>query len=364
MNLLLQIALSRLQIDSYSRPYHIIVSNSTSHFPYPEQPIIFTLLIILSITVTLSNGAVLLLYITKRKVRKTASIFIINLVVADFQNGIISLPLTAALVATQTASGYTTIPVGLCIFMTSFPNSLVMVTFISIVLVSVERFLSIMIPLHYHRIITTRTSGIAISITWFLGIVFSFLPTLGISRDSRCAVKCDETYPFSAAYIYFVLYGIICLPMILVVIMYAAMYRIAKRHLAQIAKLDHLAQLRTMKESRTLINSSKAARTTFIMFIVFALCWLPSVITIQIFLVCNDCTRDCHLNHRALDVGLNVATTLTFSNSALNPLIYSFRNPVLKQYLRALVCCRCRRNHRIGSSDIGIRSIDRNLSES
>ena len=95
----------------------------------------------------------------------------------------------------------------------------------------------------------------------------------------------------------------------------------------ELNKFQNQTAVSKLKQRR----NARAAKTTFLIVFSFIFCWLPWTSLSIAFIFCQECS---------LTVPYEVAWflwMLGFSNTAINPILYSFRSPEFKKAVREIV---------------------------
>ncbi|CAH1789859.1 unnamed protein product [Owenia fusiformis] len=337
---------STIRIDTYNTTEEVATKPGA-------RSAITACILMLAVFITFTNGMIICFYMLKPNVRKHVSVFILNLVVVDFQNGILAVPL-AAFRRELSASPNTY----LCAFSSVWPPVLLLAVISSILLVAADRLISIIKPFQYNEIVTRPRKGIAITTVWVWSIMFGCAPLIGSRTPGGIRISvfpgeivdafCDEHYVYTQTYILFYLSLGILAPLIAIISIYIAMYRIAQRHIKainaiQTASNDTEYEVKGGKVNK-IVNISKAAKTAFIMSTLFVLCWVPFMIVLQLLILARISDLSKYLDSSKIEIGLGGAAFLAYLVSCVNPIIYSLRTPTLKQNLRLTFCWICHRN--------------------
>ena len=304
-------------------------------------PLLAAITVCLSLLTTAFNLGIIASYIVRTRIRLVLGVFVFNLCLVDFLNGCIALPLTVIYPRGSADIWGRNLSGPACVFITFWPTSLVVIAYLSIVLVTTERFVAILFPMTFYRIVTTARCIAVVIAIWAYSIIYTFAPAFAIELDPSDPYDyiegCHGLYVYSQIYMDFFLIGILCLPLIFVIVMYMTMYFIARKHLKAIAAVTLPDPMRNQKDKR-LLHHSKAAKTTFIMTSIFLVCWLPFLIIMLLSDICNFDTCPEFTSPQALMIGRIATTCLAFVNSAINPWIYGYRNPIIKRELKAMFC--------------------------
>lgn len=164
---------------------NVTLENKTYHTPFQNEfEVTLSLisaicLLIISVTTAVGNGILCLaMYKDPLKCFRTSPmLFVANLAVADFFTGFIVDTLYAAynfgyyqgqdyesVITAGDHASYITVNVSLC----------------TVVVLVIDRFLALKIPIRYRNVITRRTAGCIIAVLWVYSILFSFLRNMGV----------------------------------------------------------------------------------------------------------------------------------------------------------------------------------------
>ena len=176
-------------------------------------------------------------------------------------------------------------------------------SFLTVVAISVDRFLAIHLHLRYQELVThERVVAVVISI-WILSLLF---PPLIVYLNSKKPVHMGMAVIFGFC---FIITGVI----------YSRMYFTACHHANQIQVLQ--VQVTQNSQIESAARKRKSAISMFYVYLVFLVCYLPGY-----------CVGITYLNNliqsppsSALDGVYLYSLTLVFLNSSLNPVIYGWK---------------------------------------
>ena len=169
-------------------------------------------------------------------------------------------------------------------------------SFLSVVAVSVDRFLAVHLHLRYQELVTHKRVVVVVIATWVLSasnFLFTFL-------------NLQKVYQL-------ILSIMVVTGLILTTIVYTRIYFIARRHKNQIQSL----QIRQVEQTSEMARFTKlvhSAVSVFYVYILLLACYSP-------FIICIRIENSSVVAKRFLVVSL----TLLFLNSSLNPIIYCWR---------------------------------------
>ena len=169
-------------------------------------------------------------------------------------------------------------------------------SFLSVVAVSVDRFLAVHLHLRYQELVTHKRVVVVVIATWMLSASNSLLTFLNL--QDVCLLT-------------FLIMG--CVGVILTTIVYTRIYLIVKRHRYQIQSLQ-INQVEQTSEMARFTKLVHSAVSVFYVYILLLACYSP-------FVICMGIENSSVVAKRFLAVSL----TLLFLNSSLNPIIYCWR---------------------------------------
>ena len=180
----------------------------------------------------------------------------------------------------------------------------------SIFLLTTNRFVSIIRPLRYPKLITCKRAAALVGCVWFVAIFVPTLSMIGLAYNMKAIVHITR---------YFLAFYIVSSSA-----MYTYMYILARKFRRELAQLKYAVtgQLQTSSDE------FRSLRSLFIVAGTFAVCWLP--MTIGFFL--TDRNTDPDLFYRSF----SFTAPLIVLNAVLDPTIYYFRSRGFRHSLKTL----------------------------
>ena len=270
----------------------------------PQQATVFGIFYVLLSVITVLGNALVIAAVWKDplKILKTSptNLILLSLAIADLTVGLFVIPGAASwylrVGVTETdpwhsqfiiltlRQGFLTVSVGHVLFLT------------------VDRYFALATPLKYRTKITKRTVVWVSSSIWICGI-------------SQAMVVSILHLHFAITWFIFIVVIFLLAETIYV------LYLMILRHLMKHSK----ARILLENYQSNVVSLHQRERKVFrvIVSVVFAFdcCFTPWVATQALLYFC----KSCHSHLEALMVCYNVTTVLMFANSALNPLLYSWR---------------------------------------
>ncbi|KAI8482307.1 Adenosine receptor A2a [Branchiostoma belcheri] len=265
-----------------------------------------------------------------RRLRGTTNYFIVSLAVADICVGLLGIPF-----AIVTYLGFPDNFHG-CLMMLSFIIITTQSSIFSLLAIAVDRYVAIMNPLRYEYLMTTRTARWAIALTWALSLLIGMVPLMGWNlgpSQNGCAFTAVIDFDY---FVYFNFFGCVLTPLLIMGFIYSTIFWSVRKQLRSIKSTD-ITTSAIEKKKKYFKKEVKAAKSLAIIVGLFAVCWLP-LHTLN----CIDhlCREACPYPYELL----MTAILLSHANSAVNPVIYAFRNRDYRNTFKSLVqscffCC-------------------------
>ncbi|XP_071950005.1 melanocortin receptor 5-like [Antedon mediterranea] len=274
-------------------------SNYTLAYPAPpdgddELSVPYFIYAIIGVLAAAENAVAILIVISSKRFRKKRNVFLFSLTLADFTVGILSF-----LVYFETF--YKSNMFG------SILDAMFLVSMISISAVCIERYIAIVAaPFTYKHIVTFKKCIIVCFLYWVLTIVI----VIGV---------------YSFTYDKWTRLAFCIVTLITILANYILYFKISR----VLSANDHDV---TQNLGQNVIGRSKRLIQSFIILLVIAtVCWLPLCCFYIIAVFSKSVDENAYV--------LNVLYCVSLCNSFINPYIYWYRLPGMKEALRSLVCC-------------------------
>ena len=265
--------------------------------------------------------------ITIHAIRRTASLpkplktLLLGLAVSDLCTGLFAHPFYVArmvkFVNERTTVRDKSAPVNVAF--SRITNFLFFASFLSVLVLTVDRFLAIHFHLRYQQVVTYKRS--------FVVVISLFMVSASLSSVS---------FWFKHAFTIQTVFEIVCLTITL--LLYCRIYSIVRRHRSQM----HAQQVRheaaeNREEKVNAERGFKLARSTFYVYLIFVICYSPQMCI-------NVISINSGGRKQTADDIFPYFWTLALLNSSLNPLIYCWRirhiRCTVKDILRKMFHCR------------------------
>ncbi|KAM4620325.1 histamine receptor H2b [Polymixia lowei] len=274
-----------------------------------------------------------------RRLRRIANCFVVSLAVTDLLLGLLVLPLSATL---ELRSGNWPLGGTMCNIYVSLDVMLCTASILTLLAISVDRYLVISAPLCYSRRVTPVKVALAITAIWTSSLAVSFLPIhlgwntadfsvqhldWGIGEDKE-GQYCS--YEWNNNYVLLDSFGMFYLPLMVMCGMYLCIFRVAREQVRRIRAATPLFA-RTASAAAT-AREHKATMTLAAVLGAFVVCWFPYFT----FFTCMGLKAETHQPTTLHSVVL----WLGYFNSALNPILYPALNRDFRRAYGQLLRCR------------------------
>ncbi|KAM4602179.1 adenosine receptor A1-like [Polymixia lowei] len=198
--------------------------------PRFKDPYIVAELLIALLSVT-GNFLVCLAVTRNRKLRTVTNYFLVSLSVADILVGLLAVPC-----AVLTYLGRPRHNLPLCLLLLSILMVLTQSSVLSLVAVAVERYVAILLPFQYQRIMSPRNARLALLLTWILSLLSGSVPLMDWHKQPPDSDYCIFTCVVDMNYmVYFNFFGCFLVPLVVMFIFYGHIFITIRRQLRRIA---------------------------------------------------------------------------------------------------------------------------------
>lgn len=283
-------------------------------------------LISLSILIIAINLLVLVLFVKRRPLRTKTNLLLVSLSVSDLMMGLLGIPMNTACNALVGYKNFS----GLCITSAAVYRFIAVSTIFHILIITGERYVSVIYPFRYMLIVTKRRIVILMSSVWFFSLFMALIQLAWQEFDhftSRNPTK------LRWGLIYNIIGIVVCLlvPLVLMLFFYVRMFRVIRHQAKQIRKLNNIQESRG--SGKHLVAEKRAITIFALMLSIFTCCWS----TWYIGLLQDYLSRD--VFYAIPPVWLLVFDFLRFSVSLINPLLYTFLKQDFRRELYLMIPC-------------------------
>ncbi|XP_036425504.1 adenosine receptor A1-like [Colossoma macropomum] len=280
---------------------------------------------IIAVACCLGNVLVIWAVWTCGALRQPTFCFIVSLAVADFLVGSVAIPVAVVWEIHMKTSFYG------CLFMCCVFIMLQLASGSLLLAIAVDRCLRVRIPLTYKFTVTQKRSWMVVAICWFTAALLSFIPMFGWNNyntwnsttlANSTSFKCRYFTVNSRSYlINFIFFGFFLPPLAVMTGLYCYIFLTTRRQLR--------ANIGAAAESHKYYQKEQRLAASLVLVLgLFAVCWLPLFImhTIKLY----------GPNIKVPSVLIYIGVLLPHANSAVNPIVYAFKIPKIKQACRKL----------------------------
>uniref|UniRef100_A0A8C7XUI3 Histamine H2 receptor n=1 Tax=Oryzias sinensis TaxID=183150 RepID=A0A8C7XUI3_9TELE len=286
--------------------------------------VILSLLILLTVG---GNVLVCLAVCASRRLRCLTNCFIVSLAVTDLLLGLLVLPFSALILISDDW------PLGpvFCNFYISMDVMLCTASILTLLAISVDRYLAVTMPLRYGSIVVPWRVGVAMMSVWIVSVALSFLPIqMGWNTvngtvqnqgpwasERRCRFELNRPYVLTDSLLTFYL------PLVAMCWTYLQILRIARVQAKRIINT---------RPTSVALREHKATVTLAAVIGAFVVCWLPYFILFTVLGLREH-------PDPAIVPEYPVVLWLGYANSALNPFLYGVLNRDFRAaYTHLLIC--------------------------
>ncbi|KAM5218493.1 melanocortin receptor 3 [Hipposideros larvatus] len=270
--------------------------------------------LVLGITSLLENVLVILAVVRNSNLHSPMYFFLCSLAVADMLVSV-SNALETIMIAIVN-SDYLTFEDRFIQHMDNLFDSMICISLVAsicnLLAIAVDRYVTIFYALRYHSIMTVRKALALIAAIWVscgvCGVVFI------VYSESKMVIVCLITMFFAM--------------LLLMGTLYVHMLLFARLHVKRIAALPPADGAAPQH-----LSCMKGAVTITILLGVFVVCWAPFFLHLVLIIACPADPRCvCYTAH------FNTYLVLIMCNSVIDPVIYAFRSPELRNTFREILC--------------------------
>ena len=271
-------------------------------------------------TAILGNTLVCIACAVSKRLQNFTSVFIVNLAVSDILVATISMPVWLSVQLNGEPSFENSPSVynaWLCFDILCCTASITNLVFISI-----DRLLAISFPLRYLPLMSLPKLVSAVAFVWLYAITVALLSLLRWQ-----------------GYALFICIAAFLAPLTIMVAAYMKIFRVTLVHIRSIRVQTEMSIRLRKEDERSFRQDLKAARTLSIVIGAFVISWCPFFVMNFVIYYCKKCV--------VYPLTLSLIKWMSYSNSAVNPVIYSclnkhFRDTFIGIIQRAFkrTCCR------------------------
>ena len=295
-------------------------SNTTNkHIPSSSDihlPLVF--LGVLACLIIAANSLVIVLVYRNKQLRTTTNLYLACLAFSDLLSGLIPIPLIFACNLMPFADS-----IAACIAMDLASRFIAFSTILHLVIVTFERYVMIIHPMQYRKIISKQTTVASLILIWIFSLSVSLIQLFWISLDSTQTLTHERRADAIYSYCCFVF--LVVLPVILLAIIYVRIFLVLRSQLKKIGRqLSHVTRVRRMRQKR---GQKRAVIIFGSMILAFILGWFSYFLS-GIF-------YDENVAIHVPPIVNTILLFMRFGTSLVNPLLYTFFKEDFKSVLKS-----------------------------
>ena len=265
-----------------------------------------------SILVTLETLVLGMLILRNRKLRNPANIFVFSLLVSDFFNGAILLPLI--------------LTVG---FLHPFVNPLIMFvlssSFLNIFTCTLDRFYGVYYALNYRKYMTKSRVRKTLILLWSVSTFLSTLPKV-------LGPRYENAFSFRRVYLSVIISTIVLMTFVVFGV-YVYIFVVVRRQLKSISLNQQTVTTTCSKlerKNKLLKENLRTTATILTLNLNFFVCWFP-LIYINLMADVLRCPEF------VPEFMLRISLYTVFFSSLMNPLLYGYRQKTIRNIAKSFV---------------------------
>ncbi len=295
-------------------------SNTTEEFPIEHgNHLPLVLLGVLSCLIVSANLLVIALVYKNKQLQTITNLCLACLALSDLLSGLVAIPLIFACNLSPMPDG-----IAFCIAMDLASRFIAISTILHLLIVTFERYVMIIYPMHYYRIVSKQRMAAAMVFIWAFSLSVSLIQLIWISFG---ATEAENEQYNDIIYSYSCFAGLVVLPLILLAVAYGRIFLILRAQLKRIRR--QVTHIRTSRGARQKRGQKRAVTILGSMILAFILGWFS-------YFLSSILLDENLLMHLPPEVNVTLLF-MRYSTSLVNPLLYTlfkedFRN-VLKSYV-------------------------------
>lgn len=295
------------------------------------QVMIFIIILIATFSLV-ANTIVCIVFCLYDQLRLVKHYFVVNLAVVDNILVVVAVPMIVAYILGWNKD------TPLCraqIFIDILCGT---ASIISLVVISIERYVAVVTPLHYDSRVTPFRAILIIIFTWFYSIMVSLITLLAFAMPNSPAVtRPRQCVFFGGEFVIFIAVSSFVWPVAVMACAYWKIFLVAHVHAIRIQAMQVTSsnpeQPRNGERQTKFKGELKAAKTLTIIMGTHIICWCPLFIYFLVVSFCEDCRRSNNV------IAHYIILLLRYCNTLANPIIYTginrqFRAAIKKFVLR------------------------------
>ncbi|XP_022102732.1 adenosine receptor A2a-like [Acanthaster planci] len=283
------------------------------------------LLVFIGMIAIFGNTLLIYLVIVKKELRESLNYFVLSLAAVDLLTALMIMPLQSYHSAVDLYTDG-----ALCVCINILAVMAAMTSLLSLVCVTVDRYLAISRPLRYVTLVTSRRALCVLAFLWFYSVGLGLLilipdevnvePPVGTSNSTS---SCNIATLIGLPYGYFLMCNFF-IPIPAMFIMYAHIFFIARRHVRAIHDVRRVSCVDPAVPQPSLVRQNvRIAAVLSIITIYFLVSWTSTIVILAVIR---------HLPAYEFELTI-VYKIIFYTNAAINPFLYMFHHKTLRKYL-------------------------------
>ncbi|XP_070579757.1 somatostatin receptor type 2-like [Ptychodera flava] len=298
-----------------------------SYFQMPDYgpieiviPIVFGCNCLMGI---IGNSLVIYVILKHSKMKTVANIYILSLAIAD-----LFFMLSIPFIAVHNAAVHWPFGYAWCKLITAVDGLNQSTGIYCLTAMSVDRYLAIVHPIRSMKVRTVRVATVVNVSIWFLAAVtvmplWLYSKTIEHPTRTVCTLRLPYQGFKKVFYIYMFVFGLVG-PVLIITVCYMLMIR---RLYTGVAPLG---------SSNTKTPTKKVARMVLTVIFVFVSCWTPFY-SLQLY---SLTVPDDWIPSKGFVIGFYFTLCLSYFNSSINPVIYSFMSDNFRKCFSKVMRCK------------------------
>uniref|UniRef100_A0A2C9LHJ8 G-protein coupled receptors family 1 profile domain-containing protein n=1 Tax=Biomphalaria glabrata TaxID=6526 RepID=A0A2C9LHJ8_BIOGL len=163
--------------------------------------VLFANTLILSLVVCTTNSLTIVVIWRTTTLRTLANLYVVSLASVDLLVGLFLVPLSLFILPSSRVRLYYR-HIYLCVFINSFNVGMIANSLAHLTVISVDRYLYIVKPYLYQRLVSFRSVLCCIAVAWVVGLCY-MIPPYFVFRNSPSASYCDATQLLPRWYLFY-----------------------------------------------------------------------------------------------------------------------------------------------------------------
>ena len=303
----------------------------TFHSLKPWSAWVQALFLILGITGLPGNILTFLAFVKEPKLRGPTNLLILNLALNDFFS-CLGVQLFIVFNFTSWGIQYAQRTKYACLWSIWGVVMSGHTSIVSILVITCERFLSVMTPVFHKNWTTAKTVGLVIVGSWLAVLTISFLPMLGWNTWKPGNI-CDSVFTYPPAYMSYVMYLSIFLCMIAMailnlILMMTVRKRFNKQHPSEPGTGHSISTNQQHLTSPQ--RENQVTRLVLAVVGIFYLTWFPFIILSILVMVFDPPPQD-------LLMARDLCKPILIVGSTANPIIYTMKKPLFRKTFKKIL---------------------------